>query len=151
MASLNDIKAYRSWRMARARCFNPKNNRYPEYGARGITMCSRWANSFDTFLEDLGDAPSSKHSIERVNNDGNYEPGNCRWATNTEQSRNKTTNVLITHNGQMRTMAEWAEVLGIPYKTMHWRYTVKGWSMTKIADTTVREQWNNTAKLGRAA
>lgn len=77
------------WYSMKQRCFNPKSKRYADYGGRGITMADAWRESFDTFYADMGPRPSSKHSIDRINNDGNYEPGNCRWATATEQARNQ--------------------------------------------------------------
>ena len=80
---------YRSWNMMKDRCYNPNNKSYKDYGGRGITVCDRWKDSFENFLEDMGPKPSSKHSIDRINNDKKYEPNNCKWATQTEQNRNK--------------------------------------------------------------
>jgi hypothetical protein len=80
--------AYRSWRYMRQRCFNPRSRDYPEYGGRGIGVCPEWRTDFTAFYRDMGDPPPGK-SLDRINNDGDYEPGNCRWATAGEQARNR--------------------------------------------------------------
>lgn len=82
-------KEYRAWMGMKTRCLNPKNSGYKYYGGRGITICERWLNNFENFLLDVGRAPSSKLSIDRIDNNGNYEPGNCRWATLLQQNQNK--------------------------------------------------------------
>jgi hypothetical protein len=79
---------YCAWLNARGRCRNPNNEKFADYGGRGIQMCARW-ESFENFLADMGRKPSPSLSLDRINNDGNYEPGNCRWATTSEQARNK--------------------------------------------------------------
>jgi len=100
---------YRAWCAMRERCCNPKKDVYKHYGARGIKVCDRWLNSFESFLSDMGLKPTPKHSIDRKNNNGNYTPKNCRWATNEEQQRNRRNNIHITHNGKTMILAEWAK------------------------------------------
>ena len=107
---------YKVWQNMLTRCFDSGSRRFPHYGGRGITVCDEW-KSFEAFLSDMGPRPSSKHSIDRINNDGNYEPGNCRWATVKEQCRNKSNNRMVTIHGVTRCMMEWCEILGIPSST----------------------------------
>lgn len=116
---------YRIWSEAKQRCHNPHNKRYPYYGGRGITMCAAWRESFETFLADMGSRPAG-FSIERIDNDGHYEKNNCKWASRREQGRNKRSNVIVAHNGEVLTLIEWAERTGIPYKTLHNRFTTHG-------------------------
>jgi hypothetical protein len=105
-------KTYRAWSGLKQRCFNQKEKQFKDYGGRGITVCERWVNSFEAFLADMGECPEGM-SIDRIDNDGNYEPGNCHWTTKKEQSRNTRGNHPITFNGKTQTAIEWAEELGI--------------------------------------
>lgn len=128
--------AYMPWASMKQRCHNPNSDDYKHYGARGIRVCERWANSFAAFLEDMGERPSQSHTLERVDNNRGYEPGNVRWATWTDQQRNKRSNVLLTYRGKTQTMAAWAEQSGIPYSAMQSR-RARGWSAEEIIETPI--------------
>lgn len=106
---------YRTWFAIKKRCYDQSCTRYPRYGGRGITVCDRWLESFEHFLSDMGPRPSANHSIDRINNNGNYEPKNCRWATNKEQSNNTSRNHKVTINGTTKTITQWADAHGL-----HW-------------------------------
>jgi len=102
----------RCYHKIKERCGNPTTKGYENYGGRGIKVCDRWVDSFDHFLEDMGERPSKKHSIERIDVNRDYKPSNCKWATKLEQSRNTRTNRYITHQGQTKCLAEWLEITG---------------------------------------
>lgn len=111
-----DIKSsgYSSWANIKSRCRNPNINTFKSYGAKGITMCDRWYNSFELFIKDMGKRPSLNHSVDRYpNKAGNYEPGNCRWATPPQQSRNTKSNKWLEYNGVKMIQSDWAKKWGI--------------------------------------
>lgn len=118
---------YNVWQHMKKRCYNPNSDSYHNYGGRGIRICERWLNSFENFLEDMGECPEG-YSIDRIDNSGHYTPDNCRWATRSEQSRNKRNNTLITYKGETLCIAEWAERLGVRHSTISTRYR-KGWTI----------------------
>lgn len=104
---------YHSWQGMKERCFNSKNRGYKNYGGRGITVCNRWRNSFKNFISDMGRKPTQKHSIDRKNNNGNYTPKNCRWATKVVQANNTRRSVILSHNGKSQTIKQWSSELGL--------------------------------------
>jgi hypothetical protein len=115
------------------RCLDRDYRRFDRYGGRGITVCPEWIDSFESFLSDMGPRPSPDHSLDRRDNDGNYEPGNCRWATLKEQRRNTAANHLVTAFGETKTLAEWSESTGIERSKMAYRIKV-GWPMERVMD-----------------
>ena len=119
---------FRSWAHMRRRCKDQRDNRYDRYGGRGIVVCERWQTSFAAFLADMGPKPTPQHSIDRIDNDGNYEPGNCRWATRREQGNNTKRNRLLTLNGETMTVTEWSRKVGIHNRTIRARLA-RGWTV----------------------
>lgn len=128
---------YGTWSDIKKRCLYPKYKQYYLYGGRGIKICDRWLESFENFLEDMGERPSQKHSIERINNDGDYEPSNCRWATKKEQSRNKRNNRMITFEGKTLCIADWADLFNLNYATLLRRIKA-GWNINQALNKTPR-------------
>ncbi len=122
---------YRAWCGMIQRCHNENNPKYFMYGERGIEVCQRWMCSFEKFLSDMGPRPSSKHSIDRINNNGHYCPENCRWATKTQQSRNRRNVLVLTANGQSKTISEWAESTGLKAQTIYMRVSDTSTPMRK--------------------
>lgn len=118
---------YRIWSEMKQRCENPKSNRYYTHGARGITVCDRWKDSFENFIADMGERSEKGLSLERRENDGNYEPSNCFWATKKQQARNKRNNRMVVVGEESRCAAEWSELTGIPAATIRSRLRA-GWS-----------------------
>jgi hypothetical protein len=126
-------RTYVSWQEMKTRCTNPNRHDYERYGGRGIKICERWLR-FEAFLEDMGEAPDGT-SIDRFpDTNGNYEPGNCRWATLKEQGRNKRNNVLLTLNGRTQCIAAWAEETGIGSRCLRLRIK-RGWTHERILTT----------------
>lgn len=116
--------AYRTWLSMKRRC-DPKYGR-PEYVDRGINVCDEWIDSFETFLADMGERPKGM-TLDRRDNDKNYSKENCRWATNSQQANNRSTNHCVTANGKTLTIMEWSELTGIPFQTIRHRL-LRGWS-----------------------
>lgn len=148
---MNDRKILRStWNGMKSRCLNPKNSQYHNYGGRGIAVCDRWLNSFEAFCQDMGPRPAGMTLDRFPNNDGHYEPGNCRWATPAMQSRNQRTNHYIEFGGRRMVLRDWANELGMSELTLGSRLDRLGWSVEK-ALTTPPLSSEEAASIGRSA
>jgi hypothetical protein len=125
-------KEYAIWRGMRERCNTTTHFAYKRYGGRGISVCPQWDHpqGFQQFIADMGRRPPECVSIDRINNDGNYEPGNCRWATRKEQQRNTNYNRMLTAFGTTKCLAEWLEEYPMPYNTLYNRLE-RGWTGEK--------------------
>ncbi len=121
---------YQAWAAAKRRCYVESDKRYPDYGGRGIVMHPAWRESFDEFLAGVGHRPSPGFSLDRVDNNKGYEPGNCRWATRSEQQSNTRRNRLVTLENETLTVYEAARRLGLDANTLHTRL-VRGWSVDR--------------------
>lgn len=129
-------KTYRAWAAMRSRCSNARSKCYRHYGGRGIKVCDRWLNSFENFLEDMGEQPQGR-SLDRIDNEKGYSKDNCRWATWHEQARNKRSNKLFTINGVTKSMVEWVEAYGnIKYTTVKQRVRF-GWGIEEALNTPI--------------
>lgn len=127
---------YAVWSSMVQRCTNDKHAGFQHYGARGISVCDEWLRSFIAFMDYVGARPSTRHSIDRIDNDGNYEPGNVRWATVTQQMRNRTDSRFVEFGGERLTMVEWSERTGISQACLTWR--VRNWGVDRALSTPKR-------------
>jgi hypothetical protein len=127
---------YGIWSSMKDRCSNSATPEYERYGGRGITVCDRWKDSFENFITDMGPRPSRSHSIERSDNDGNYEPANCHWATRDEQGQNRSNNVRVIYRGQEMPIRKAVEIAGsvVLLVTARWRVN-HGWSVERAVET----------------
>lgn len=129
-------KEYQAWKGMRKRCRNNRCKDFKNYGKRGITICKRW-EIFNNFLSDLGPKPTTKHSLERTNNSGNYDPSNCRWATRLEQNRNKRNILMVKYKGETLPSFLLEDRLGLSRRRIHDRLR-KGWTMQEAIETPQR-------------
>ena len=132
-------REYRAYRDMLNRCYREKHNRYHRYGGRGIGVCPEWLGDggFDAFVDSMGICPEDM-SLDRVNNDEDYRPSNCRWATRSEQALNRASTRRISFNGQTLSIKEWAEVAGIPESTLERRINNSSMGIEKALTTPVR-------------
>lgn len=136
----SDSRTYRIWRGMKQRCLNPNTHNYEIYGGRSVSVCQEWQDSYEQFVADMGHCPEGDSSIERIDNDGDYEPGNCMWATRGQQSRNRRSTVMLTHNGKTMCMTDWAEEVGMPFMTLRNRIQVYGWTVEEALTTPVGQR-----------
>jgi hypothetical protein len=138
---------YSVWRNMISRCENSKNRKYPDYGGRGIKVCARWREcgnrwrgtpGFDAFVRDMRPRPSSGHTLERENVNGDYEPMNCLWATQKQQQRNRRDNHILTFRGRSLSLSAWADETGLNRSTIKSRIVLYGWSVSRALTTAVR-------------
>lgn len=133
---------YRLWNVyhsMKKRCSNANSTRYKDYGGRGITVCDEWLQGFDAFAEwALSNGYDKNLTIERIDNDGNYSPQNCTWTSNTRQSYNKRTTIMVEYNGENKCLMEWCNVLSLPYDATHHRIT-NGWDVALAFETPIKD------------
>lgn len=137
MHGMTDTKTYRTWADMLSRCRNPKHRKYHRYGGRGISVCEKWY-TFSNFYRDVGLRPDGTTIDRFPNPDGNYEPGNVRWAHHKDQQRNKSSNIWITLSGERRVLSEWLELFGMSRGTYTYRVSVMGWNPIKALTSPIR-------------
>src|SRR3990170_7558995 len=137
----SDRPEYRAWQTMRLRCLNPDNPAYATYGGRGITICDAWKDDFNAFFAHIGQKPSSKHELDRIKNSRGYIPGNVRWATRSENDRNRRSNRWIRYRGKERLLIALCEQRGVWPDTVRWRLR-KGWSLHRAIETPTRKKAN---------
>lgn len=141
---------YGLWNAMKSRCYNPAVACYPDYGGRGIQVCDVWRHDFGAFMRDMGPRPSLNHSVERLDNDGHYEPSNCRWATRQEQANNTRWNRRITAFGRTLTLTQWSRELGRPPQTLCNRLKHRSPESALTAQRLVRSDKGKSRTTSRA-
>jgi len=143
---MSGTRIYSIWYHMLRRCRDPKVPSYPWYGGKGIKVCKRW-QSFEKFLKDMGEPPSKYHTLDRIDNNKNYSPSNCKWATRKEQGLNTKRVHWITYAGKTQCMEDWANELGIPYGRIKYRRRL-GWTPEQIFETPSRAERSPHCKNG---
>lgn len=144
-----DSPEYGVWDSMLQRCESMSHHAYSQYGGRGIKVCERW-HDFVAFYQDMYPKPSRWHSLDRIDNDGDYSPNNCRWATKKQQSRNRNDNHVLTYHGQERCVAEWAEICGMKASALFMRLK-SGWTVEETLEIPVGavNRWTHQSLLGK--
>ena len=143
LARVSSNKEFVAWRDMTRRCYDALSENYARYGGRGIVVCDRWRYSFAAFLGDMGKAPSKAHSLDRIDNDGAYEPSNCRWATFREQMANKRNTIWIEYQDERITLAELCRRTGIKHKVLDKRLR-RGFTVQQAVETPIRKRMRNS-------
>lgn len=138
------------WKAMIQRCENPKHTWYKRYGGRGISICKRWRDDFEAFAADMGERPSPKHTVDRIDSNGNYEPENTRWLTIEEQQDNRANGVRLEWRGKALSLKEASAISGIDHATLAWRVKA-GWGAEKIMSTPSQNPANKGRPKGKAA
>lgn len=137
---MKEDRLYQIWHGMKDRCLRKNGQHYQKYGGRGIEVCPEWCDSFEAFRDwAIANGYRDDLSLDRKNNDGNYCPENCRWATRREQQSNRNNTLLLTHDGETHTLAEWSEITGIKYCTLRYR-VAQGFTGEKLFSTTKRKE-----------
>jgi len=131
---------WNTWCHIKQRCYDKNAKDFKRYGGRGIKMCDKWLNSFEAFFSDMGHRPFPNYTIERINNNGNYEPKNCAWIHHDKQALNRRNNTIIYYNGQYLTIGEWNTKMGFPHGLISQRLNKLGWSVNKSLSTPHRKR-----------
>jgi hypothetical protein len=126
---------YRIWRNIKARCTNPNDPAFHNYGERGITICPEWKTSFTAFLADMGLKPTPAHTIERIDNNLGYTPENCTWADRFQQAENRRNTRWLTHNGITKSLSQWAQERNIRRETLRVRLDLYHWTLERALTT----------------
>ena len=133
---LKNTRLYRIWQQMKNRCSNLKCDRFKDYGARGIAVCDEWVNDFKAFYDwSMNHGYKENLSIDRIDNDKGYSPGNCRWATNKEQANNSRKCHMVEYRGETHSLTEWAEILGLSFHLLSNRINSYGWSIERAFET----------------
>ena len=136
---MHGTRVYKIWETMKQRCLNPKHKSFPDYGGRGIQVSPEWAASFEAFYADMGEPPSPDHTLDRIDNEGPYAAGNCRWATSEVQHNNRRDSKLLTHAGVTRTQAEWSKLTGLSRLAIQQRL-LRGWDVARTLTTPPQPQ-----------
>jgi hypothetical protein len=144
---MSDTEIYHRYSAMRSRCLNKTNSRFKDYGGRGIKICDRWLHSFKCFYEDMNDGFKTRLTLDRIDVNGDYSPENCRWATAKEQSNNMRNNLRITYGGKTKTVAEWANIVGMKVDSFRCRHK-RGWSLDRMFNQPMGRRTRSATESG---